>query len=280
MVTTRHGWAAVPLAYAVASSMPMSAGAARAPRVWAHYLPWYDTTLAPPGIYAPRREGWCDEPTQNCSNPRDVKYSGAPLIGEYSQFKDEVLEYHLLSALAAGLDGFIINWAPSSAFQTTIVDRVFAAAEALSALATEDGGGAANVSLIVSYDPGTGTTTEAEAVAHFSTLRARWANSSVYFRDDGDGADDVSDGAATKGQPVVLLWASASTGNYSRAARSVFSGGGGLGSGVLLLVRNAVEATAFSEGNFMWVAPTPYYVADPAVDWGEVRGQRTRTPRK
>lgn len=103
----------------------------------------------------------------------------------------------------------------------------------------------------ISYD--STETSLVESTAHFDTIRRRWASSPVYFTDDA---------AATQGYPVIILWSDLATSVYSTAARASFS------EGVVLLARNAVNSMPYADGNFQWVAPTPYYVPNLAVDWG------------
>ena len=184
--------------------------------------------------------------SQDCTDPSEIQYSNFPLIGEYSQFNNATLEYHLLGAVACGMDGFIINWNPASDFQTDIIGRLFIQAEALN-------NRGANITLMISYDQST-TSDAAEVAGHFEVLKSHWANSSAYFRDDGP--------SDTAGQPVILFWSSSATATFSTAARSVFN------DAVLLVVRNAVSGMRYSEANFQWVTPTDYYVADPTTDWG------------
>jgi hypothetical protein len=212
----------------------------RLPRVWAHYLPWYDTEKAPPSLVDRKRYGWCAS-SQNCSNSTEIQYTNKPLIGEYSQFDNETLEYHLLGASVAGMDGFIINWDPNSDFQTVVIDNLFAQAEKLNMMGS-------NMSLMVSFD--TSQKNLDQMKAYFVVLQSRWVNSTAYFKDD------------DTGYPVVFLWSDSAMTNYSDAARAIFN------NNILLVARNAVDSMAESEANFQWVTPSAYYVSNTSKDWG------------
>ena len=73
---------------------------ARTKKVFAHYLPWYNAADG-------NRTGWCYE--GDCSDLTNIHYSNQPRIGEYSQRNSNVLEYHILTAYMAGIDGFILS---------------------------------------------------------------------------------------------------------------------------------------------------------------------------
>jgi hypothetical protein len=185
------------------------------------------------------RYGWCSSDDGDCTDASNSQYPDAPPeVGEYSQFDDDVLEYQLLGALATGLDGFIVNWDPASAFQTAVIGRVFAAAELL---LTKHG---MSVSLMISYDSKSSTQSELEN--EFTTL-LQWTQSPCYFRDDVD-VDNLDTPAAGK-KPVVLLWSDGAVPEACAAARTVFSSDPPSG-GVFLLARNAVNVMAITDGNF------------------------------
>ena len=68
----------------------------------------------------------------DCQNLEEVQISnGGPVIGEYSQFDNSTICYHLHLAVAAKFDGYILNWNPSSEFQSLIIDNMFREAERL-----------------------------------------------------------------------------------------------------------------------------------------------------
>ena len=187
-----------------------------------------------------------------------------PLIGDYSQLNSSVLEYHVLTATVAGIDGFVVNWDPRSSLQTSIISKLFEVAAALPAafvLDPTDSGDARNHNvssaavkprLLVSYDY-QGTDFDPGLLrSHFGQLRDLWAQLPQYFSDDGAG-----------GAPVIVLWNGAATGAYSEAAREVFQ------NNVTLLTINAdFNNVNFSAGAFEWVQPQPQKSFDPS-DWGQ-----------
>jgi hypothetical protein len=227
--------------------------ATRQRRVFAHYLPWYTAA----------GDGWT---YIDSSGGRVQQYVSAPLIGEYSQLNASVREYHLLSAVLCGMDGFVINWDPRSALQTQIVSAMFASAEALPAVFYLHAGASPSSPvrprLLVSYDYQGDDHSASTLQQHFEFLRDAWVASPVYFHDfDDDFA--TSGGAGGQGGPVVVLWNDAAVAAYSAAARAVFGGN------VTLLTRNAVfENANLSSGAFQW--PTPQAASSyDASNWGQ-----------
>jgi hypothetical protein len=83
------------------------------PALFAHYLAWYETPTR-----SNRWRYWSWEQPPHRHNPdrmypdgrRDIAGIHYPLIGPYDSTDEDVLEYHMLLAKAAGLDGFVVNW--------------------------------------------------------------------------------------------------------------------------------------------------------------------------
>jgi len=82
---------------------PLNESEARQKRVFVHYMPWYNTDSLP-GV--PAYDVWHDD-------SGNAVYANEPLVGEYSQMDEAVLEYHFLTMHAAGIDGIILNINPS-----------------------------------------------------------------------------------------------------------------------------------------------------------------------
>ena len=123
----------------------------RTPTVFCHYLPWYTIQQFQ---YNQVREGWCGHGT-DCLNTSQTQYNSAgPLIGEYTQLEDHVLEYHLLLAQAAGIDAFIVNINPLSTLQLEIVKKLYDVATKLFRKHSTS----FNLKLLLSYDNSKATT--------------------------------------------------------------------------------------------------------------------------
>lgn len=110
---------------------PGPAGMAE-PRVLAHYMPWFRAERAPDGSMRWDHWQWFGKGTKH--DPDDVGPDGRrdiasvfyPLIGPYHGPDAKVLEYHVLSARAAGIDAFVADWYGPGTYS----DEVFAALRA------------------------------------------------------------------------------------------------------------------------------------------------------
>jgi hypothetical protein len=83
--------------------------AARSPRVFVHYMPWF--------MARPYSQIWGWHWTMNTFDPEGRNGSRAtlashyhPIIGPYDSGDPDVLEYHALLMKLAGVDGVIIDW--------------------------------------------------------------------------------------------------------------------------------------------------------------------------
>lgn len=221
----------------------------RSRKVLVHYLPWYDSNGT---RYAPRT-GWCyhSEGTNDCANGATLHYSHTPLIGEYSLFDEDVLEYHLLLIHAAGIDGIILNINPASAMQR---DASLALLDKIAMLHARHAP-AFNVRVAISYDDG-----GAAAAGDIPELM-RWTVDNVYrhetyaslmFHDD------------EREVPVYVVWSESNRALYWSVLNELFDGN------VTVLSRNAV-GFEFSTGNFEWVN---YLNQAPPKDDGDNWGQQ------
>lgn len=95
-------------------SLGRSLSAAERPLLLAHYMPWFTVERSDDG--SPTRYGW--HWTMNHFDPSQRDDDGQPqiashfhpLIGPYDSGDEYVLEYHLLTMRAAGIDGVIVDW--------------------------------------------------------------------------------------------------------------------------------------------------------------------------
>ena len=81
--------------------------------VFAHYMTWFGTPEVSNSWY-----NWAWPQKAHKRNPdrtlpggrRDIASLHYPLIGPYDSTDEDVLEYHILLAKAAGINGFVVNW--------------------------------------------------------------------------------------------------------------------------------------------------------------------------
>ena len=237
----------------------------RTPTVFCHYLPWYTIQQFQ---YNQVREGWCGHGT-DCLNTSQTQYNSAgPLIGEYTQLEDHVLEYHLLLAQAAGIDAFIVNINPLSTLQLEIVKKLYDVATKL----FQNHSTSFNLKLLLSYD-NSKATTQTLIDADFLVLSNLFDSindlDQVSFVDDND---QVNGGG---GGSVILLWSENNPQLVYTAAKTM------LGTNSIVLARSP-RAFAESDGNFVWVNPIEgieqidsYWGLQPLKDfeWGMANNQ-------
>lgn len=203
----------------------------RTPKVFVHYLPWYDGN----GTKYPQRTGWCypTDGAYNCQDSGTKHYTNIPLIGEYSLFDNHVLEYHLLLIHTAGIDGIILNINPADAMQR---DASIAVLDKIVDLNTRHAP-AFQVRVIISYDDGGSASTDQISDLMRWTVDKVYKNntySSVIFRDD------------ERNAPVYVVWSESNRAMYWSVLNELFAGN------VTILTRNAV-GFEYSTGNFEWV---------------------------
>lgn len=99
------------------------------PRVFVHYMPWFRAEKLSNGAIEWEHWKWFgkgpkhDPDTVLENGKRDIASIYYPLTGPYDGRDQAVLEYHMLTAKAAGIDGFIADWYGPADFS----DKVFAA---------------------------------------------------------------------------------------------------------------------------------------------------------
>jgi hypothetical protein len=93
----------------------ISSGTAQTPKVFAHYMAWYKD--APDW----RHWKWCGHNPDNISNgKRDIASVDYPLIGPYNSADTVLIQSHLLSMIAAGFDGMIIDWYGRGSYEDSV----------------------------------------------------------------------------------------------------------------------------------------------------------------
>ncbi len=97
------------------------------PVVLAHYMPWFRAEPSEEGIVWDHWQwfgkGKKHDPDRVLDNGRrDIASAFYPLVGPYDSRDPAVIEYHVLTARAAGIDGFVADWYGPE----TYTDEVFA----------------------------------------------------------------------------------------------------------------------------------------------------------
>jgi hypothetical protein len=216
----------------------------RQKKVFAHYLPWYDATGSYPGSWS--RRGWCYE--DDCSDLANVGYSNQPRIGEYSFADSDVIDYHILTAFMAGIDGFIINLDPAISFHKIITLDVLNRLLALQASHSE----LADFKIIISYDSSSAdpTTITNNFTDLYNDIYQNPTYEPIIFRDE-----------ITNNQ-VLVTWSESDIASYYSNANNLWGN-----DEVTMIIRNAINFDN-SDGNFEWMQING--AADPATYWGEV----------
>lgn len=219
----------------------------RAKQIFAHYLPWFDNGL---GGYG--RSGWCHDyilgdGVDECTGTTQKSSIYEPIIGEYSQFDNEVLKYHIRLAQAAHIDGFMVNVNPDASFQWKVFNNLCEAALELNECSGTD------FKIIMSYDNHADTdlasiTDNFQAV--YDSLYNKTAYADLIFR------DDVTD------KPLLVVWSESNWENYQTAIDLVF----GIDS-VIVIGRNANNYD-YRDGMFGWVSGMTNNQSD-VTEWGD-----------
>jgi hypothetical protein len=178
-----------------------------------------------------------------------------PLIGEYDQLDPDVMEYHILLARAARIDGFIMNPTFFRAGNNIQNQRVFALTDAIGRLNREYPG--CNIKYIFSYDDNNSAKGDRDIIRE----NYQWVRDNVvyhpdrrkdYFRDD------------ATGKSVMMVWCSQGRPYHYEAIGDFFSH-----DSVTLMVRETMDFE-ISEGNFPWISMRDCAnLADSSVCWGE-----------
>jgi len=193
-------------------------------KVFAHYLPWYDSNDA-------ERIGWCYD--GDCSDANNAHYSNKPRIGEYSQYDPAVIEYHVLTAHVAGIDGFIINLNVANNFQKQVTQEVL---QQLNTLKTKYSD-LANFKIIISYD--NNAASASEIVSDLTYIHDNIYQATAYK--DLIFVDEVT------GQQVLQAWSEVDNQAYYTTVQNLWTCGD-----IHLMIRNPREYD-YSDGNFQWV---------------------------
>lgn len=158
-------------------------------RVFAHYMPWFRAEKDAQGGMIWDHWQWYGKGPKH--DPEDILPNGHrdiasvyyPLIGPYDGRDASVIEYHMLTARAAGIDGFIADWYGPEEF----TDRVFG----LMTTAAERYGMKVAICLEekTSFPPYSAAKTRAEAqgamVRQLEYILAHYAASPAYLRRNG-----------------------------------------------------------------------------------------------
>ena len=105
------------------------------PAVFAHYMPWFKAETGPDGSYTWEHWQWFGkgkkhDPDRILENGRrDIASVYYPKIGPYDGRDPSVLEYHLLTAKAAGIEGFIADWYGPDTYSDQVFSAMVKAAE-------------------------------------------------------------------------------------------------------------------------------------------------------
>ncbi|MFN0202595.1 MAG: T9SS type A sorting domain-containing protein [Bacteroidia bacterium] len=210
-------------------------------KVFAHYLPWYNTNLAGANI----REGWAN-PLLNVNDTNNVQVTYKPIIGEYSQLDREVLRYHIRTAQAARIDGFIVNVNPVSAFQWKVFSMLCE-----EVLHVKNECPSKDFVIMISYD--NNDTIASNIQSYFTQVRDSFYNkaafSSLVFKDE------------ITQQAILQVWSDSNVPQYQQAIETVF----GIDN-VLCFSRNATQFN-HTQANFAWIG---YLTNDPNnnTNWG------------
>ncbi|MFH0908496.1 MAG: endo-1,3-alpha-glucanase family glycosylhydrolase [bacterium] len=119
----------------LAAWFPYGGGdAPREPQVFAHYMPWFRAEKTADGQMIWEHWQWYGKGTKHDPDEilengrRDIAAVSYPLIGPYDGRDPAVLEYHLLTAKAAGIDGFIADWYGPGTYSDTVFGELVKAA--------------------------------------------------------------------------------------------------------------------------------------------------------
>lgn len=203
----------------------------RAPKVFAHYMFQWGTN-------------WIG----NCYL--------RPLIGEYDEIDPDVMEYHILLARAAHIDGFIMNPTYFRAGNNIQNQRVFALTDAIGSLNRRYPD--CNLKYIFSYDDNN----SAKGDRNIIRENYLWLRENIVFHPERGKhyfRDDVTDKA------VINAWSSQGRQYHYEAIGNFFNH-----DSVIFLVRETIDFES-SDGNFIWnsMMENCPNIADSSLCWGE-----------
>ncbi len=178
-----------------------------------------------------------------------------PLIGEYDQLDADVMEYHVLLAHAARIDGFIMNPTYFRAGNTIQNQRVFALTNAIGRLNKRYPD--CQIKYIFSYDDNNSANGDRNIIRE----NYLWVRDNIvyhpergknYFRDD------------ATGKAVMMAWCAQGRQSHYEAIGDFFSH-----DSVIFLVREARDFLS-SDGNFPWISMgSCTNLADSNICWAE-----------
>lgn len=104
------------------------------PVVYAHYMPWFRAEKTDSGIVWDHWQWFGKGPKHDPDDilengRRDIASVYYPLIGPYHGRDPDVLEYHMLTAGAAGISGFIADWYGPNSYSDQVFGDMTRAAE-------------------------------------------------------------------------------------------------------------------------------------------------------
>ncbi|HKM93000.1 MAG TPA: glycoside hydrolase family 71/99-like protein [Prolixibacteraceae bacterium] len=102
----------IPKTFTVEQFAPVQISKANTTKVFAHYMPWYETPETS------NNKKWGMHWTMNTQNPEITNSNGKrqiashyyPLTGPYASSDPFIIEYHLLLMKYSGIDGVLIDW--------------------------------------------------------------------------------------------------------------------------------------------------------------------------
>jgi hypothetical protein len=121
--------------YAHAKQGSLATASRSEPRVFAHYMPWFKIKKLANGNTEWEHWKWFgkgqkhDPDTILENGRRDIASVYYPLAGPYDGCDPVVLEYHMLTAKAAGIDGFIADWYGPEDYSDQVFSAMVKAAE-------------------------------------------------------------------------------------------------------------------------------------------------------
>jgi len=94
--------------------MPLAVQKTNSMQVYAHYMPWFETTTSNPQNAGKWGYHWtmknCDPNKMVGNNKREIASHYYPQIGPYASGDEAVLDYQCLLMKYAGLDGVMVDW--------------------------------------------------------------------------------------------------------------------------------------------------------------------------
>jgi glycoprotein endo-alpha-1,2-mannosidase len=226
----------------------------REPRVVAHYMPWFRAEPTASGEIVWEHWQWYGRGTKHDPNVilpngrRDIAAVNYPLIGPYHGRDPVVLEYHMLTAKAAGIDGFVADWYGPGTYSDQVFGDMVKAAERYGmtvGICMEE------KALFPPYSSAaTREDLENEMYRHLRHVLDTHGRSEAYLR--------------RKGDPVVFIfnhWGDTPVGKGQMATDEVARVLTRIGDQDVLLARTHFDEpyNGIARGNFAWCSFDPKY---------------------